>query len=518
VDTLAEGKSQLEAIINAQQLIITTPEFHTNGLSEKTGNPRPQAPPLDASGKPYKAVVMVMLRGGYDSYNMLVPESCTGTNAAGKTVREQYDEERGVMAFDGAAGERDLTISAAGQPCETFAIHDELQILKELYDDGDLTFFANTGVINQNGMTKSNYRSLTQTQLFAHNAMQEESKKVDPYDTAIGTGVLGRAKDVLTNNGHAVNSLAIDGGSIAIEGVPGVSRSTTIVGRRGVNTFASNKASEEDYFDIESYAKDLNAESDGQTSSIHGETWSQQFLTGIFEGKSLENDLESANLTESIWYDGSGDELEESSLETEHWEKWSTIFKLMQTHENRNVDRDILYTEFGGWDDHNWMKNNIRPRFHGLNHGLTLFVDQLKHAGLWDQTAIVFVSDFARTITPNSNDGSDHAWGGHYFMMGGQVNGGKILGEYPYDITPDGPLNVGRGRIIPTTSWDAVWNGVVEWMGVDPADMDMCLPNAANTVEEGFQLFSKADLFHPDEVEAIEIRRRGVQGENLFIH
>lgn len=44
--------------------------------------------------------------------------------------------------------------------------------------------------------------------------------------------------------------------------------------------------------------------------------------------------------------------------------------------------------------------------------------------------------------------------GGHYFTFGGGVDGGKILGEYPPDITTNGPLNIGRGRIIPTSGWE----------------------------------------------------------------
>ena len=155
-----------------------------------------------------------------DSFNMLVPETCSGTNAAGQTVRAQYEEQRGVLAFDDSKGEYDMTIDATGQPCEKFALHDELTVLKELYDDNDLIFFANTGVINENGMTKTNYKQKTTTQLFAHNTMQQEAKVVDPYRTAPGTGVLGRAKDLLStaSYGHVVNSLSIDIASIAING------------------------------------------------------------------------------------------------------------------------------------------------------------------------------------------------------------------------------------------------------------------------------------------------------------
>lgn len=79
--------------------------------------------------------------------------------------------------------------------------------------------------------------------------------------------------------------------------------------------------------------------------------------------------------------------------------------------------------------------------------------------------------------------------------MGGSVAGKKILGRYPDDITPDGPLNIGRGSIIPTTSWDAMWNGVAEWMGVNPNQLNHVLPNRNEVVEPGFKLFTKSDLY-----------------------
>lgn len=81
---------------------------------------------------------------------------------------------------------------------------------------------------------------------------------------------------------------------------------------------------------------------------------------------------------------------------------------------------------------------------------------------------------------------------------GGSVDGGKILGKYPDDITPDGVLNIGRGRIIPTTSWDAIWNGVAEWMGVKSDQLDYVLPNRENVVEPGFKLFTRTDLYGAD--------------------
>merc|ERR1711862_170318 len=107
------------------------------------------------------------------------------------------------------------------------------------------------------------------------------------------------------------------------------------------------------------------------------------------------------------------------------------------------------------------------------------FWKEIKAQGNEQNVILVAVSDFARTLTPNSSAGSDHAWGGNYFMTGGSVKGGRIVGAWPADL--DGPLNVdgpeGRGRLIPTTSWDAIWNGVCQHMGiVEEKDLDyVCL-------------------------------------------
>lgn len=105
-------------------------------------------------------------------------------------------------------------------------------------------------------MTKNNYHELTRTQLFAHNAMQYETAKVDPYDKNAGTGVMGRVKDVLSKNGHVVNTISIDGPSISLEGEHVKSPPVTILGRSGSQKFAMRPDTESD-FDIEQYARSL---------------------------------------------------------------------------------------------------------------------------------------------------------------------------------------------------------------------------------------------------------------------
>lgn len=75
------------------------------------------------------------------------------------------------------------------------------------------------------------------------------------------------------------------------------------------------------------------------------------------------------------------------------------------------------------------------------------------------------------------------------------MKGGRILGEYPDDISPTGYLNVGRGRIMPTTPWDAMWSGVAEWMGVSTEQLNAVLPNRKNVMQ--LRNFHAGDLFEP---------------------
>ena len=90
----------------------------------------------------------------------------------------------------------------------------------------------------------------------------------------------------------------------------------------------------------------------------------------------------------------------------------------------------------------------------------------MKAQGMEDQVTVLIGSEFGRTINPNSNSGSDHAWAGNYFMFGGEVRGRKILGNYPASFSDDYHLNIGQGRLIPTHSWDAAWYGIAQWFGI----------------------------------------------------
>jgi len=97
------------------------------------------------------------------------------------------------------------------------------------------------------------------------------------------------------------------------------------------------------------------------------------------------------------------------------------------------------------------------------------------------QVTTFTASDFSRSFTTNG-DGTDHAWGGHHFIMGGAVNGGDIYGQYPtigVDVGGfNNPDNV-NGALIPTTSVDQYGATLARWFGVDVGGVNTIFPNLA---------------------------------------
>lgn len=444
-DAFNKAGSADDGLRLAQELIITTAEFHTTNIAKATSEPRNNVNFPQPSGKPYKAVIYLMFSGGCDSFNMLTPHTCSnGLYESYLSVRQQVAISKNQL----------LRIPATGQVCSQFGLHPQLPIVKSLYDEGDMLFFANTGVLSQ-PVNKDNYYVLTNTQLFAHNHMQRETKRIDPYETTSGTGVLGRMSDVLTKQGHNVGSFSVDRFSVALVGKPGVTESPIIINNRGVTPVYIDKSK-----DIIPNLHNISEEDSG----IFAETWSASLMKAIGTNDLLSLELASrtTNTTFPNTYLG-------NSL--------NTVARLMATRDIRGVDVDTFYIERGGFDTHSDVEIHLNNLFSEINEAFQAFSSEMKLQNIWNNVTLIQTSDFARTLNPNGGDGTDHAWGGNYMMMGGAVKGGQILGEYPEDITDEGPWTLGRGRMIPTTPWEAAFRGIASWLGIGEDKMSEVCPN-----------------------------------------
>jgi uncharacterized protein (DUF1501 family) len=90
----------------------------------------------------------------------------------------------------------------------------------------------------------------------------------------------------------------------------------------------------------------------------------------------------------------------------------------------------IGFVDVGGWDTHVNQGNAngaLSTKFRELGDGLAAFANEMGPA--WNNTVVVVVSEFGRTFRENGNRGTDHGHGTVYWIMGGAVRGGKVVGE-----------------------------------------------------------------------------------------
>lgn len=202
----------------AQKLMISTPEFHSNNVFRGKTEHRPEPEAPVKSGKEYKAIVFVNLHGGMDGkfsmiemgvffspaglslciyfkgFNMLVPHSGCNENF---NAFKNYQDARGDIALLQSSL---LQIPVTGQSCSTFGLHPNLKNLRQMYDDKELAFVANMGVLQDTGVTKSNYRTKHgKTALFSHNTQTEETANVDIFDQQAGKSIQQTFKIFLTD-------------------------------------------------------------------------------------------------------------------------------------------------------------------------------------------------------------------------------------------------------------------------------------------------------------------------------
>jgi len=91
---------------------------------------------------------------------------------------------------------------------------------------------------------------------------------------------------------------------------------------------------------------------------------------------------------------------------------------------------NLAFVDVGGWDTHVNQGNAsgyLADRIGELGRGLAGFVDALG-ARAWGSTTVVVVSEFGRTFRENGDKGTDHGHGRIYWVMGGDVAGGRMAG------------------------------------------------------------------------------------------
>lgn len=91
---------------------------------------------------------------------------------------------------------------------------------------------------------------------------------------------------------------------------------------------------------------------------------------------------------------------------------------------------NICFVDVGGWDTHvgqGSATGYLASRFDELGRGLAALPQELGKA--WKDTTVVVMSEFGRTFRQNGSRGTDHGHGSVMWVMGGNVRGGRVVGE-----------------------------------------------------------------------------------------
>lgn len=103
----------------------------------------------------------------------------------------------------------------------------------------------------------------------------------------------------------------------------------------------------------------------------------------------------------------------------------------------------VLYTTFGGFDEHAGEKGNHDRLMLEFDLAVTAFQQDLDAHGIGDRVLTLVHSEFGRRARENGSGGTDHGAAGPALLIGGAVRGG-LVGEHP-SLTDldDGDLRMG---------------------------------------------------------------------------
>jgi uncharacterized protein (DUF1501 family) len=92
----------------------------------------------------------------------------------------------------------------------------------------------------------------------------------------------------------------------------------------------------------------------------------------------------------------------------------------------------VAALSFDGWDTHanqGGATGRLASLLGGLDGAFGVFEEVLKP--VWNDTAVIVVTEFGRTARVNGTVGSDHGTGTVAFLLGGAVAGGRVFADWP---------------------------------------------------------------------------------------
>jgi uncharacterized protein (DUF1501 family) len=396
----------------------------------------------------YKALVCVFLYGGNDANNTLIPFDTAGYN--------NYSTIRGPIAIP-----QNQLLQLSALP--NFALNPNVPELAALINNGSAALVANVGTLVE-PTTKAQYQAgqLLPTNLFSHPDQQLEWQNA-AQTAGTSTGWAGRIADTINgsyNSGATVPMItSVAGDTLFCNGSAStpVSVSPGNLGgaqcSEGTTECGAQLATAQALLSFSSGLTLVQADN-SITTNAYG--YAKTLTAATQSVTPLKTVFPTAN--------GLAAQLQQ-------------IAQIIQVRAALGVSRQIFFCGVGNFDTHSNQLVLQNALLAQISAAMNAFYNATVEMGVQNSVTSFTMSDFSRTFQPNSNTGTDHAWGSHHIVMGGAVKGGQMYGKFP-TLALNGPDDSGtNGRWVPSTGSVQYAATLASWFGVSPAQMPTVFPN-----------------------------------------
>jgi len=398
----------------------------------------------------YKALVCLFLHGGNDSYNTLMPKS--------GTAYTDYQNARSNLALD--------STNMLGIEGDMYGLHPSLPNVQQMYQSNELAFICNSGTLVE-PTTKQDYVEGSATLplgLFSHLDQFNHFQTALP-GTRTHLGWAGKIADLIgdqNGNQQIPMNVSLSGSNIFQYGANSSEFSMDSNGPvMPTNWHATWGHNPERRSALDTMVH-------AHYDDMYMGTYNKIFRDAIDGGAAFEDALENAYDFQTPF---SGHYISQN---------FEVIAKTISVQNDLDFQRQIFWVRYGGWDHHDELLSDHEYYLSVVDTALGEFRAALKEIGRFEDVTTFVISEFSRKLTSNGN-GTDHAWGGNMMVMGGDVNGGLMYGNYPSLALEDAnPLLVHSATLIPDTAIDSVFAELAMWYGIPVSDLVTILPNLGN--------------------------------------